>query len=78
MTENGKGIIVDENPSLSVIRSKAAMLSWNNPAWRSAQTWKTVMLNIADSAYSAQAMFDGEATYEKNQWSTYLAAAGLA
>jgi len=78
VTENGKGIIVDENPSLSVIRSKAAMLSWNNPAWRSAQTWKTVMLNIADSAYSAQAMFDGEATYEKNQWSTYLAAAGLA
>jgi len=77
VTENGKGIIVDENPSLSVIRSKAAMLSWNNPSWRSAQTWKTVMLNISDSAYSAQAMYEGEATYEKNQWSTYLAAAGL-
>jgi ABC-type glycerol-3-phosphate transport system substrate-binding protein len=78
VTENGQGIIVDENPSLSVIRSKAAMLSWNAPAWRSAQTWKTVMLNISDSAYSAQAMYEGEAAYDKNQWSTYLSEAGLA
>jgi hypothetical protein len=54
------------------------MLSWNAPAWRSAQTWKTVMLNISDSAYSAQAMYEGEAAYDKNQWSTYLSEAGLA
>jgi ABC-type glycerol-3-phosphate transport system substrate-binding protein len=76
VTENGTGTIIDENPALSVIRSKASMLSWNNPKWRSATTWKTVMLNISDSAYSAQAMYEGEAEYEKNQWSTYISYLG--
>lgn len=76
VTENGKGLIVDEDPSLSVIRSKAAMLSWNAPQWRSATTWKTVIMNISDSTYSAQNMYAQEAAYDKNQWSTWLASAG--
>lgn len=78
VTENGQGLIVDEDPSLSVIRSKSGMLSWNAPAWRSATTWKSVMLGISksDATYDPQAMYTGEAAYDKDQWSTYLSYAG--
>lgn len=77
VTENGQGAIIDEAPSLSAIRSKSGMLSWNAPAWRSSTTWKTVMMNISNSAFDPDAMYSGEAKYVQAQWSTYLSYCGL-